>query len=388
MGDHALKGKVIAQILPELNAGGVERTCVEVTEALVHVGAKPVVASAGGRLVSDIEKLGGQHFELPLKTKNPFKIKSNKVKLIKLAKQESIALFHARSRAPGWSTYWAAGQLDLPFVTTYHGHYSEGFPFKKLYNSVMARGSIVIANSNFTAAHVLERHARLKPNIEVIHRGVDLDKFNKDKITKAASDKAKAHLPGYDAAKAQSLPILLLPGRLTAWKGQSIFIEALSKLKNEGLLYKAYIVGDAQGRDDYVATLKALINDHDLSDHIALCGHFRDMAALMALSDIVVAPSIRPEAFGRVAAEAGAMQKIAIAFNHGGQCEIIDDGKTGFLARPGDLDSLADKLKAAVLMDQGTRLKFQKNALHKVSSTFSKKALQASTLDVYVKLLT
>ena len=243
-----LTGKTILQVAPELSAGGVERTVLEVTEAIVQAGGRALLASRGGRLEGEFEKLGGQLFRMDAKSKNPLVLKANEGKLKRIIRAEGVNLVHARSRAPAWSAYAAAKAAGVPFVTTYHGAYSGEEGLKRKYNSVMAKGDLVIANSQWIAAHVQRVHDIPPERIVTIPRGVDLEAFDPAAVAQTRIDEVRARW----GLKDDTRLTLFLPGRLTEWKGQLLAIEALGLLapeERDGLVL--VLAGDAQGRDAY-----------------------------------------------------------------------------------------------------------------------------------------
>ncbi|WP_300375579.1 glycosyltransferase family 4 protein [Henriciella sp.] len=380
-----LAGRTILQVIPEISAGGAERTTIEVAEAIVEAGGYPVVASEGGRLVAELEQLGGLNVVLPMASKNPFTILGNAGKLSQLIRERSVDLVHARSRAPAWSALRAARRAGVPFVTTYHGAYSGVSGLKKLYNSVMARGDLVIANSGWTAAHVQAVHGTEDNRLVTIPRGVDFEIFD----PACVSDERRAAIrTAWGIGPEEKRLILLLPGRLTEWKGQSIAIEALTRLdEGERANLLLILAGDAQGRSSYVESLEARIAGAGLEGSVRIPGHCEDMAAAYAVADIVLAPSTRPEAFGRVAAEASAMGKPVIVANHGGQMEIVVEGRTGSLAEPGSAEDLAASLRALLHLGADGRAGMGEAGRLHVMERFSKRGLQAATLGVYKRLL-
>jgi glycosyltransferase involved in cell wall biosynthesis len=381
-----LTGKTILQVIPHLSAGGAERTTIEIAEALKAAGGKAVVASVGGRLEGELARAGG-HFERidSLASKNPLTIFGNAGVLSKIITKHKVDLIHARSRAPAWSALWAARRMKKPFVTTYHGVYNAKSPPKRLYNSVMARGDIVIANSDFTAAHVAREHPDAASRIVTIHRGVDIAKFSPEVIlpSRKAALVKEWRLPADNSAT-----VILLPARMTGWKGhrEAIAAAALLKARNNPS-WRMIFAGDDQGRESYLQELAALIAQHGLDDRVAMVGHCDDMPAAFALADIVIAPSIEPEAFGRVAAEAGAMGVPAIGSTIGAQGEIIVDRQTGFVTPPSDPAALA----AAIgdLLDRGPagRKAMGEAAQARVRQKFTTAALQQATLAVYERLM-
>lgn len=375
----------VLQVIPELNAGGAERTTLEIAEALTAAGHEAVVASCGGRLEAELEHLGGRLVRMDAKTKNPITLRRNATRLASVIREQGVDLIHARSRAPAWSAFWAAKQTGIPYVTTYHGTYNARSALKRLYNSVMARGERVIANSEFIADHVRKEHAFAADRITIIPRGVDLRRYTPGEIPQ---DRLRAQsdtwaLPDDGAIR------LLLPARLTRWKGQEVAIDALAQLKTRDWATLPHLVlaGDDQGRHDYTQGLKNRIQQAGLQDHVHLVGHCSDMPAAIELCDIVLTPSIEPEAFGRTTAEAGAMKRPVIAANHGGAMEIIAQGETGLKVEPCNSDALAQGIADVITLGPAGRAQMGEKARARVARAYSTQALQAATLRVYEEVL-
>ena len=380
-----LRGATILQVIPHLAAGGAERTTIEVAEALVAAGATALVVSAGGRLEKDLNRVGGELIRLEsAPTKNPLEIYANAGRIAKLVKVRKVGLVHARSRAPAWSALWAARRTKVPFVTTYHGVYNAKGGLKRLYNSVMARGDKVIANSDFTAWHVVAEHPWAADRIITIPRGVDIAKFATDAVAPSRTDALRTAWklePGADA-------VILLPGRLTGWKGHREAIAAAAALNASGVAnWRMVFAGDPQGRDGYVEELKQLIASNGLDGRVSMVGHCDDMPAAFALADIVIAPSNEPEAFGRVAAEAGAMGVPAIGSSIGAQGEIIVDGETGLIVPPSDPAHLSTAIGKLLALGPEGRAAMGRKAQTRVLARFTTSALQKATLSVYEGLL-
>ncbi|MEZ6000359.1 glycosyltransferase family 4 protein [Hyphomonas sp.] len=379
-----MTGKTILQVAPELSAGGVERTVLEVTEAIVEAGGRALLASRGGRLESEFEKLGGKLFRMDAKSKNPLVLKANEGKLKRIIRNEGVHLVHARSRAPAWSAYAAAKAMGVPFVTTYHGAYSGEEGLKRKYNSVMAKGDLVIANSQWIAEHVQRVHGLPPEQVVTIPRGVDLDAYYPGAVTPARIDAVRTRW----GLKDDTRLTLFLPGRLTEWKGQLLAIEALGLLapeEREGLVL--VLAGDAQGRDAYEGRIYDQIRHLHLDGQVQVVGHETDMPAAYLASDIVMAPSTRPEAFGRVAAEASAMARPVIVSDHGGGRETVLDGETGARFQPGDASALAGAIRALLAIGNTARASMGKAGQAHVRSHFSKRGLQMATLGVYKRLI-
>lgn len=381
-----LRGRTILQVAPELSAGGVERTVLEVTEAIVEAGGRALLASKGGRLEPEFERLGGELFRMDARSRNPVTIKINEVRLRQIVREEKVDLVHARSRAPAWSAWAAAKAEGVPFVTTYHGAYSGTSGLKRAYNSVMAKGDLVIANSEWIAAHIRKVHETDPARIVTIPRGVDLDAFDPARVPTAEVERIRA-LWGL-AGDARL--ILLLPGRLTRWKGQGIAIEAMSLLTPEeraGLVL--VLAGDAQGRDSYVDELERQIEGLGLRGTVRLSPHVSaaDMPAAYLAAGVVLAPSTRPEAFGRVATEASAMQRPVIVSDHGGGRETVVEYVTGTRVEPGSPPALAGGIRALLSLGSTARESMGREGRAHVIRHFSKRGLQAATLSVYKRLL-
>lgn len=373
----------ILQVIPQLDAGGAERTTLEVAEAIVRAGGRALVASQGGRLEDELKALGGELFRLPMATKNPFVAWQNVAALEKVIRAEAVDIVHARSRAPALSAKAACDRTGAHYVTTYHGTYKARSGVKRWYNSFMAKGERVIANSQFIRDHVLNEHRIDEDRIRVIPRGVDLARFDEAAIE-------PARLEALAAAWGVSVddPVVLLPGRLTAWKGQREVLRAYGRLHRAGTALPVLVLaGDAQGRDGYVAELQAIVTEFDLEGRVKLVGHCSDMPAALMLSRLVLTPSVEPEAFGRTAAEAGAMGKLVIAADHGGAREVILQGDTGWRVTPGDVDELADTIEQALNLDETTYSGMSDRARMHVRQSFSTEQLQASTLRVYEEVL-
>ena len=374
----------ILQVLPALHAGGVERGTLEVAAAVVAAGGRALVASAGGRLVPALEALGAEHFTAPLDRKSA--IWGNGAALAALVRAESVDIIHARSRAPAWSAWRAARLTGARLVTTWHGTYNENFPGKRLYNGVMARGERVIAISDFIQRHILARHPDAAPRIRLIPRGVDAALFNPDAVAPervAALRQAWRLAGGADPAA----PLILLPARLTRWKGQAVLIEALSRATTAagwgpGARPCLVLLGD--GRPAYAAELRALAAAGNVA--MVLAGHTADMPAALLAADLVVHASTDAEAFGRVVIEAQAMRRMVIASDLGGPRETVVDGVTGWLSPAGDPAVLAERLLTALRQPPAQRAAMGQAARAAVLERFTTAAMQAATLATYREL--
>ncbi len=369
----------ILQILPALVTGGVERGTLEIAEAQVAAGFRAFVASAGGPLVAPLEKLGARHVALPLDSKTPWALWRNAATLAALMRDEGIGIIHARSRAPAWSGLLAARRTGARFVTTYHGSYNENFPGKRLYNSVMARGDRVIAISRHIEALILARHAVDPARLRVIPRGVDPRIFDPAAVS---ADAVVALRTAWGLPEGR--PVILLPGRITRWKGQAVLVRAMAKLPGNAI---ALLVGDREAKHDFAAALEAEIAAAGLGDRVRLVGHVTDMATALLLADVVVHASIEAEAFGRTVIEAQAMARPVIAADLGGPRETVEEGVTGWRVPPGDADALAFALARVLAMPAQDRAAIGTAARKAVLAHYSTQAMQAATIAVYRELL-
>jgi len=375
----------VLQVTPELNAGGVERTTLEIAEAISRAGGLALVASAGGRLEPDLKTAGGELIKLPLHTKNPFVALLNAWKLAMLARKRNVGIIHARSRAPAWSAFLAARITGKPFVTTFHGIYNGRTSLKRFYNSIMTRGDAVIANSHYTREHILENYDVPPESITVIPRGVDLNVFDRAKVSSTEIEITRAD---WGLARNDARCVIIAPARLTRWKGQLILIEAVKMIeaRRPGAL-KVILAGDPQGRHGYVNELKAAIEAAGLSEVVVIAGHVANMPTAFAASDIAVFPVIEAEAFGRGAVEAQAMGVPVIATNLGGYTETVLEGETGFLVPPGAAPTLAGAIERMIDLGPERRTEMGRQGRFRVHTLYSTAALQTATLAVYERLL-
>lgn len=371
---------VILQVLPALETGGVERGTVDIAGAIVEAGGTALVASTGGGMLHALQRMGARHIELPLASKNPVTIRRNVARLASVIESFGVDLVHARSRAPAWSALWAARRTGRPFVTTFHAPYSLNLPFKKLYNSVMAGGARVICISHFIRQHVQQTYNVPADRLRLVHRGVDLEVFDPARVSpeRVIQLAQRWRLP-------DGVPIILLPGRLTRWKGQIDLLRAAARLPDQQFLL--VLVGDDQGRTAYSEELETLIRDLGLGGKAVLVGPCNDMAAAYMLSDVVVSASTDPEGFGRVVGEAQAMGRPVVASDHGGAPEQLLPNETGLLYPPGDTEALAAALREALALDETARRALAERAIERVRSHFSKQAMCSGTLAVYREVL-
>jgi glycosyltransferase involved in cell wall biosynthesis len=370
--------------VPALDSGGVERTTIDIAGALALEGFQPLVASEGGRLEPELKAAGGELVRIDAAAKAPQTIVSNAFRLTDLVRARGIKLIHARSRAPAWSALIAARRTRVPFVTTYHGIYNAGHFIKRFYNSVMVRADAVIANSQWTADHVLSEHHIDPRRLAVIPRGVDLARFDP---AGAPPDQVATLRAEWGAGTGDI--VVLLPGRLTRWKGHLVFVEALSRLARAGRLAKlqAVFIGDAQGRASFEAELRNAISAANLGGRVVFGGHMTDMPLAYLAADIVVSASTDPEAFGRVAAEAAAMGRPVIATDHGGARETVLAGVSGLLTRPGDAAALADAIAQLAALDAQTLAGMGARGRAHIVERYSLERMCADTIALYRKLI-
>ncbi len=373
-------GAVILQVVPALNAGGVERTTLDVAAAVAAAGGRALVASAGGRMEAELSARGGELVRLPLDTKDPLQVWRNAARLEAVVRREGVSLIHARSRAPAWSALFAARRTRTPFVTTYAGLHRARGPLKRLYNSVMARGDLVIANSGFTRDHLLAEHGADPARVLTIPRGTDLAAFDPAAVTPGRLAAARRRFgPAQDGAR----PVLLLAARLSRWKGQALVIEALARSGVDAVLVLA---GDEGGREGYAAELRALAGARGVADRVRFAGHVDDMPAAYAACDVACAPSTQPEAFGRTAVEPQAMGRPILAAAHGAPCETVEDGVTGRLVPPGDAAAWAAALRWAAALPPAERAAMGA-AGRRNAARYGLAAMTDATLAAYARLL-
>ena len=369
----------VLQVLPALDTGGVEQGTVDVAVATAQAGWRALVASAGGPKVYPIERAGGGHVTLPLETKSPLKIWRNADRLAEVIRREQVDVVHARSRAPAWSAYIAARRTGVHFLTTFHGTYNFKGGLKRRYNAVMAKGERVIAISRFIAEHLKRHYAVPESRIRVVQRGIDLRHFDPDGVAAERMIRL-AHawqLP-------DGVPVVMLPGRLTRWKGQLVLIDALARIVDREFI--CLLVGSDQGRTGYRAELTARVRDRGLESRVFIRDDCTDMPACYMLADVVVSASTDPEAFGRIAAEAQAMGRPLVASAHGGVPEQVIDGQTAFLVTPGDDAALAEGVARALDLGADERAEMAA-AAREQAQRFSKQRMCAETLTVYRELL-
>ncbi len=385
-----LVGRTILQIIPALEAGGAERTTVDIADGLVGVGARALVACEGGRLIGELQAKGGVWLEFPAATKNPLAMLANARRLARLIQAHRVDLVHARSRAPAWVALAACRMTGTPFVTTYHGSYKGRSGPKVLYNSVMARGDVVIANSAYTAGQIAAQYASAAPRIRVIQRGTDMSLFARGVVTpeRVAALREQWRIGPHER-------VVLLPGRLTEWKGQRVLIKAARLLADKGQRDLVFVLaGDPQGREAYVKELDALATERGVAGNVRRVGHVADVPAALMASAVVTVPSTEPEAFGRVAVEAQAMGVPVIVSDHGAVPETVlappqvgPEARTGWRVPPGDAEALAEAIHAALSLRPSARDALAERARFFVERNLGLARMVEATLDVYAAVL-
>ena len=382
---HVPGPPVILQVLPSLQAGGVERGTIEIARAIVEAGGIALVASAGGRLVPQLERTGAAHLTLDLMTKDPLSIWLNAGRLARLIRRHRVDLVHARSRGPAWSARIATRRTGTSFLTTWHGVYSENFPLKHRYNAVMASGDRVIAISRFVAERVSGPYRVGPDRLRIIPRGADTAAFDPESVR---GDRIHA------LARQWSLPdgaaVIVLPGRVTAWKGHALLLDALALLAARAPEqdWVCVLVGPSDtGRGSFGNALLAQADRLGLRSRLRFAGHCTDMPAAYGLADAVMVPSLHPEPFGRIVVEAQAMRRVVLAASHGAALETIEHGVTGYLFPPGDASALASLLQHALSISPEHREWLGANARASVLAYYTTRSMQSATLDVYDEML-
>jgi len=377
----------VLQVIPKLGYGGAETGCYDIAHYLHENNCQSFIVTSGGELLKFVDTKKVKIFRLPVQSKNPLLILINSFILIGIILFNNISLVHARSRAPAWSCLIATKITGRKFVTTFHGTYNFKSKIKKFYNSIMTRADLIIAGSNFIFSHIKQNYSEYlndKKKLMVIFRGINVDYF--DPTTKIEIDEKKL-LKKWDIDKDKK--IILLPGRLTPWKGQEVFIEAIN-LVNIELGYEAFygvILGSDQGRELYKKKLIRLSEQYRLSKQIRFIDHCKDMALAYKVSDIVVSASTEPEAFGRVAVEAQSMQKPIVASNIGGSNETIVDEKTGFLYEAGNAKSLSKKILKLLYLDETLLKSIGTEGRKNIIQKFNVEKMCFSTYSEYKRLL-
>ena len=377
----------VLQVIPKLGYGGAETGCYDIAHYLHENNCKSFIVTSGGDLIKFVDKKKVKLIKLPVHSKNPLTILFNSIALIFIIFFYNISIVHARSRAPAWSCFLATKITGRKFVTTFHGTYNFNSKIKKTYNSVMVKSNLIIAGSNFIFSHIKNNYSdylNFKNKLLVIFRGINIDYF--DPTTKTETEEKKL-LKSWDIE--ENKKIILLPGRLTSWKGQELFIEAVN-LVNIQLGYEAFyavILGSDQGRDLYKKKLIRLSEQYRMTKQVKFIDHCKDMALAYKVSSIIVSSSIEPEAFGRVAVEAQSMEKIIIASNIGGSNETVIDEKTGYLFESGNPKSLSEKILKVLNLDDTTLKTIGIEGRKNIVKKFNVEKMCFSTYSEYKKLI-
>jgi glycosyltransferase involved in cell wall biosynthesis len=373
----------VLQVIPRLNTGGVERGAVDIAKFLKDAGHRPLVVSAGGKLCDALRRATIEHVTLPVDKKNPFTIFLNAIRLFRIIKKYKVNIVHARSRAPAWSAWLACKWAKTPFLTTFHGTYNFTNAWKKGYNKVMTYGFKVIAPSQFIKKHILENYpSKTAKDIIVIPRGVNMSLFHPECVS-------SGHLNSIFEEFQLPLDkkIILLPGRITRWKGHFVLLEALTLLKDRDDFFCIFLGSVNNKNSKYYEELVTFVQDQELGARVSIIEESEDIASFYKLAHVVVSASTDPEAFGRVMAEAGALEKPVIASDHGGAQEIVVHGKTGWLFPSGDAAMLAKYLREALSQGIRQHKAMGAEALAHVKANFTNEKMASKTLKVYESLL-
>jgi len=377
----------VLQVIPKLGYGGAETGCYDLAHYLHENNCSSFIATSGGDLIKFIDKKKVKLFRLPVHSKNPLIIIFNTFALVFIILVNGISIVHARSRAPAWSCFLATKITRKKFVTTFHGTYNFNNSIKKFYNSIMVRSNLIIAGSNFIFSHINKNYSRYlgaKKKLLVIFRGINVDYFDPSTTTETQE---KQLLIDWQIDKSKK--IILLPGRLTSWKGQESFIEALS-LVNKELGYDSFygvILGSDQGRNVYKKKITRLVEQHRLTNQLKFIEHCKNMPVAYKISDLIVSASIEPESFGRVAVEAQSMKKPILASDIGGSNETVENGKTGFLFEAGNPVSLSNKILEILKLDESTLKSMGNEGRKNIIKKFNVEKMCFSTYSEYKKLL-
>lgn len=371
---------VIAQVLPALNLGGVEQGVIDINAAIVKAGGKSIVISNGGRREKEITNAGGMLIHLPVHSKNPLTIFANIKKIRDVVTTENVDILHACSRAPAWSAQSAVKGTKARYVTSCHSAHKINNAAKKIYNASITKGARVIAVSHFLEDYLKNNYAINAGIIRVIHRGLDAEYFNPDNVS---AERCAAFRTA--AGIAPDKKLLMLPARITRSKGHKFLIDAICRLNNRDFI--CLMMGSDTGFENYHAELKQYIKDKNLTDCVQTFTQCRDIHAAFKTADLALSPSTMPEGFGRVPIEAQAMGTPVITTNHGGACETVVDGETGWLVPSGDTAALAAAIQKALSLTPENRTTFAQKSRQHVLNNFTNSHMCRKTLDVYAEVL-
>ena len=379
------KPLTILQIIPRLISGGAERSAVDIAKALVSQGHRAIIVSEGGRLVKEAEAANVMCITLPVASKSPLTIYKNIYRIVDIIRDYKVDIIHARSRAPAWSAYYAAKKTGIKFITTYHGLYGESNFLKKFYNSVMISGDAVIAVSDFIKTELENRYPYLKETNKIltVYRGINLEHYAPEHVTRQRIEQLIKQWEISDDMR----QVILLPGRITRIKGHLLLIDAIEKLLEKRNDFICICPGDIQeGKEEYASEIMRRLEQKRLQHYMKLTGPCLDMPAAYAISNLVVAPSTKPESFGRIPIETQVMGKPIICSNHGGFCETVINNKTGFLFTPNDAADFSRAINAVLSMSQNQRNASVSLARKNVTELYSVERMCQLTIQIYQSL--
>jgi glycosyltransferase involved in cell wall biosynthesis len=371
---------VILQVIPELGPGGAEQGCIDIAAEIVKRGGQAIVVSNGGSRVHELARIGAVHIDLPVHSKNPIVMLQNIHRLRSLIQRYNVDIVHARSRAPAWSAWRACKKTSARFMTTCHAPYNISGEAKKFYNSSMANGERVIAISHFVAQYLHDNYNLDERTIRLVPRGIPMEKFHPTAVTPERLITLSSEWRIPDGAN-----IVMLPGRLTRWKGHHVLVDAMAAIGRKDLF--GVIIGSDQGRTEYRKELEEYIQSKGLGGQIRIVDHCNDMPAAYMLATVVVCPSTDPEGFGRVPVEAQAMGRPIVASDHGGAQETIVRGQTGWLVKPGSGEAMAKAVNEALSLDATQRAMLATRAMSHVAQNFTKDIMAERTMQVYAELM-
>lgn len=368
------------QIIPELSAGGAEQGCIDVAAEIVRSGGQAIVVSNGGERTHELARSGAVHIDMPVHSKNPLVMNRNARKLKGLIKSYNVNIIHARSRAPAWSAYKACKGTNAHFMTTCHAPYNMGGRAKHIYNGIMAKGERVIAISEYVANYLRHHYHVPDSKIRLIHRGIPLERFHPTTVTPERMITLSNEWRIPDGSN-----IIMLPGRLTRWKGHHVLIEAMAQLGRKDLF--CVIIGSDQGRSEYRKELEETIEGFGLGGQVRIVDHCNDMPAAYMLASVVVSASTDPEGFGRIPIEAQAMGRPIIATDHGGAQETVINGQTGWLVPHSDAAALKQAIEFVMGLTPNQRVMLATRAMSHIAENFTREQMCDKTMEVYAELL-
>ena len=371
--------KCVIQVLPALNSGGVERGTLEISEYLVKKGWRSVVISSGGKLVNRLTRNGTKHINLQTNTKNPLKWNNLRKKLKNVFEDEKPDIIHVRSRVPAWTAGKVAKKMNIPLISTIHGSHLASSLLKKYYNSASVNADKIIVISDYVKNNILKNNPEKKDIIKVIHRGADIEMFNPENIPTSRIIQISEMLQLPDEAK-----IIMLPARPSSWKGHEILIKSFSSINNENIIC---IMPGADDNGHYVTNLRNLAKKYNVLGKMVFLPFLDDLPAAYMLADVVVAPSLKPEPFGRVIIEAQAMGRPVISFDHGGASESIKNNITGLLVEPKNEKELGNAIEKLINMTEIQRNNMANSSRKHIVNKFSLDKMNRETIKLYSEVL-